>query len=193
MALYVRVLGHVFASRFNGDNNFFFALVFLSRLECFFFTLCSVLPLWSAWQIVQHNNKHTTTCNNKSNSNSNSNENNNKCATESNNDNNHKSESLSRWLCCCRSCRTLHHSPSPHSFALCVLKPQTPSIRMPLCYVGCCSRCLGHDLIKVLHVLSRFYSLPTSYSLSLHLKPVSPYPTFAPSPPPLPLPTLTGP
>lgn len=41
MALYVRVLGHVFASRFNGDNNFFFALVFLSRLECFF--LLSVL------------------------------------------------------------------------------------------------------------------------------------------------------
>lgn len=149
-----------------------------------------MLPLWSAWQIVQHNNKHTTTCNN----NSNDNNYNNKCATESNNDNNHKSESLLRWLCRCRSCRT---SPSslPLSFALCVLKPQTPSIRMPLCYVGCCSRSLGHDLIKVLHVLSRFYSLPTSYSLSLHLRPVN-LPHSAPPPPPLPtlpLPTLTGP
>lgn len=131
-----------------------------------------MLPLWSAWQIVQHNNKHTTTCNNKSSSNSN--ENNNKCATESNNDNNHKSELVALAF----PLSLLSHSsppPPPLSFALCALNPQTPSIRMPLCYVGWCSRCLGHDLIKVLHVLSRFYSLPTSYSLSLHLNPVSPY------------------
>lgn len=191
MALYVRVLGHVFASRFNGDNNFFFALVFLSRLECFFSlsVLCCLCgALGKLCNITISTQRPATTRATVT-------------ATATKTTTSAQQKVIMIIIIKASPCRVGFAAvalvalfpPPPLSFALCVLKPQTPSIRMPLCYVGCCSRCLGHDLIKVLHVLSRFYSLPTSYSLSLHLNPVSPYPTFAPSPPPLPLPTLTGP
>lgn len=174
MCVYVceRVLGHVFASRFNGDNNFFRFSIFVSFGVFFFHSVlcCLCGALGKLCNITISTQRPATTR---------------AAVTATKTTTSAQQKVIMIIIIKASPCRVGFSAvalvalfttpPPPLSFALCALNPQTPSIRMPLCYVGWCSRCLGHDLIKVLHVLSRFYSLPTSYSLSLHLNPVSPY------------------